>query len=114
MSTSIDYIEFVMDSLHRLNMAGMEFRYLRMFGEYCVYANDKPIILVCNNTVHVKMLECLASLMSDSPSAHPYPGSKLYYVLDVENSDLLARAIVLLEANTSVAKRKKKSNNSPQ
>ncbi|MGN0560765.1 MAG: hypothetical protein ACI4K8_06895 [Candidatus Fimenecus sp.] len=25
-----------------------------MFGEYMVYVNDKPILMVCDNTVFVK------------------------------------------------------------
>ena len=31
-----------------------------MFGEYMVYVNDKPVLLVCGNTVYAKKLPQLA------------------------------------------------------
>jgi DNA helicase-2/ATP-dependent DNA helicase PcrA len=34
-------------------------RYKKMFGEYMVYVNEKPILLVCDNTVFVKILDRL-------------------------------------------------------
>ena len=50
MATSKEYIEFVCEQL-----AGTEnVRYRKMFGEYMVYVNDKPTLLVCDNTVMVK------------------------------------------------------------
>mgnify|MGYP002508609516 FL=1 len=30
-----------------------------MFGEFMVYVNDKPIIIVCNNVPFVKELDCI-------------------------------------------------------
>lgn len=50
MATSQEYIEFVCEQL-----VGVEnVRYKKMFGEYMVYVNDKPVLLVCDNTVYVK------------------------------------------------------------
>lgn len=50
MATSQEYIEFVCEQL-----VGIEnVRYKKMFGEYMVYVNDKPVLLVCDNTVYVK------------------------------------------------------------
>ncbi len=46
MATNIDYVEYVCDQLHE---AG-QIRYRKMFGEYMVYIDDKPIVLVCDNT----------------------------------------------------------------
>lgn len=52
MATSQEYIEFVCEQL-----VGVEnVRYKKMFGEYMVYVNDKPVLLVCDNTVYVKKL----------------------------------------------------------
>lgn len=65
MATSKEYIEFVCEQL-----AGTEnVRYRKMFGEYMVYVNDKPILLVCDNTVMVKKLPEIAELMGLTPSA---------------------------------------------
>ena len=104
MGSTIDYIEFVMDQLDRLPFV---FRYKKMFGEYCVYANDKPIILVCDNRVFVKMLPCIESILSEADIDTPYNGAKPHYVLDVEDATLLSKVIPLLESNTPLPKPRK-------
>ena len=58
MATSQEYIEFVCEQL-----VGIEnVRYKKMFGEYMVYVNDKPVLLVCDNTVYVKKLPEIENL----------------------------------------------------
>ncbi len=42
MATSIDYIEYVCEQIRGVG----EIRYKKMFGEYMVYVNDKPVIIV--------------------------------------------------------------------
>ena len=54
MATTIDYIEFVMESLGRIGTENA--RYKKMFGEYMVYVDERPVLLVCDNTVFVKKL----------------------------------------------------------
>lgn len=108
MATSVDYMEFVMDSLSGLRY---EFRYKKMFGEYCVYANDKPILLVCDNTVYIKILPCIEPLMSEARTQPPYPGAKPHFVLDIENRELTRQVVEQLERNIPLPKpRKNKSN----
>ena len=60
MATTKDYIEYVCERLH--GAGGL--RYRKMFGEYMVYVNDKPVLLVCDNTVFVKIVPELAALMA--------------------------------------------------
>lgn len=50
MATSKEYIEFVCESITYT----AEIKYKKMFGEYMVYINEKPILLVCDNTAFVK------------------------------------------------------------
>ncbi len=104
MATSIDYIEFVCDQI-----AGSgAIRYKKMFGEYIVYINDKPILLVCDNTVFVKKLGEIAELMKNSDCGIPYDGAKEHYILDIENSELSKQVISLLESITPLPKPKNK------
>lgn len=77
-----------------------------MFGEYLIYVDGKPALLVCDNTVFVKKLPELAEIMADADSGCPYDGAKEHYVLDVENEDLTARVIDTLVAVTPAPKRK--------
>ena len=59
MATSQEYIEFVCEQLVSIENV----RYKKMFGEYMVYVNDKPVLLVCDNTVYVKKLPEIEELM---------------------------------------------------
>lgn len=106
MSTTIDYIEFVCEQISGTGAV----RYKKMFGEYMVYVNDKPVILVCDNTVYVKQLDCLAEMMADCSTGVPYQGAKEHYILDIENADFCRQVVTELEKVTPVPKpRKKKS-----
>lgn len=43
-----------------------------------VYLNEKPVLLVCDNTVFVKKLPVLDDLMRDALCGCPYEGAKEY------------------------------------
>lgn len=101
MATTKDYIEYVCERLH--GAGGL--RYRKMFGEYMVYVNDKPVLLVCDNTVFVKML---AALMADAERGLPYEGAKEHYILDIDDTDLARQVVAVLETVTPLPKPKKK------
>lgn len=86
--------------------AGVTYR--KMFGKYLVYINEKPILLVCDNTVFVKKLPETAELMRDCSEEYPYDGARAHYIPHIENRDLLYKAVTALERITPVPKRRKK------
>lgn len=104
MATSLDYIQFVCEQLH----TPFSVYYKKMFSEYMIYVNDKPILLVCDNTVYVKKIEVLKDIMNNSACGIPYKGAKEHYILDVEEVELTSKVIELLEKNTIQKKRKTK------
>jgi len=104
MSTSEDFIIFVYDQIQELG----EIRYKKMFGEYMVYFKEKPLLLVCDNTVYVKQLECISEMMKDSGRGFPYKNAKEHYILDIENIDLVKNVLELLERHTEVPKKRLK------
>lgn len=104
MATTQDYIEFVCDQVR----GDWAVRYKKMFGEYMVCINDKPVLLVCDNTVFVKQLDCIAPLMADADRGHPYDGAKEHYILDVEDTELAKKVIPELEKVIPVPKPRKK------
>lgn len=105
MATSFDFIEFVMDCLQEVKA---EIRYRKMFGEYMVYANDKPVLLVCDNKVYVKMIPQLESFLRDSAVGYPYEGAKLHYLLDIEDAELVRNVLPVLEEHIPLPKPRKK------
>jgi TfoX/Sxy family transcriptional regulator of competence genes len=80
-----------------------------MFGEYMVYVNDKPILLICDDTVYVKPCDCIRDLMTNADMGAPYQGAKEHYILDIDDSARSREIVTLLEQVTPVpAPRKKK------
>lgn len=93
MATTIDFIEYVCEQINGVGAV----RYKKMFGEYMVYVNEKPILLVCDNTVYVKILDCISEKMKDAEKGFPYDGAKEHYILDIDNSEFNKEVIALLE-----------------
>jgi len=104
MATSVEFIQYVCDQIK----GPWEIRYRKMFGEYMVYVNDKPILLVCDNAVYVKKLDCLAEIMPGAETGFPYPGAKEHYLLDIDDPDLSGEVVAVLERLTPFPKPKKK------
>lgn len=104
MATSKEYIEFVCDSLHTTG----DVSYKKMFGEYMVYIDRKPMLLVCDDTVFVKMLPELFDVMSSVEKGFPYEGAKEHYILDIENESLVNEVVNILKNIAVVTKNKKR------
>ena len=104
MATSREYVDYVCERLARFGDLTMR----KMFGEYMVYVNAKPILLVCDNTVMVKKVPELADLMKDAPDGIPYEGAKVHYILDIENRELVRSVIAVLEPITPLPKKRAK------
>lgn len=104
MGTTKEYIQFVAEQLD--NVSGVTYK--KMFGEYLVYVNDKPILLVCDNCVMVKEVPEFEKIMKDAPRNFPYDGAKEHYILDIENRELTSKVIEILTEITPVPKRRSK------
>ena len=102
MSSSLDFVNYICEQLEGVGTI----RSRKMFGEYMVYVNDKPVVMVCDDTVFMKILPCLSELLKDRPTAPPYVGAKGHYVLDPDDRDTLRRAAALAEEVTPLPKKK--------
>lgn len=110
MASTPDYVEYVAE---RLASTG-RVRYKKVFGEYMVYVNDKPLVLVCDNTVFVKILPCLNILMINAERSFPYNSAKEHYILDIEDKELVERVIEELDKVINVPKTKNKKSIHPK
>ena len=72
MATGREYIDFVLEQLEGFGAL----RERKMFGEYMVYLNDRPILSVCDNTVFVKMRPELDEWMRDAERGYPYEAQR--------------------------------------
>lgn len=89
MASSESFIKFVYDQVLPI---AMPVSYRKMFGDYMLYVDGRPVFLICDDTVHVKQIpETMAVFASHGITpdvAVPYRGARPHYVLDIENSDL--------------------------
>ena len=104
MSTSKEYIQFVCEQLD--DLTGVNYRYKKMFGEYLIYVQERPVLLVCDNCVMVRKIPELEEVMKKAPEGIPYDGAKAHYILDVEDHALAAAVIEILVRAVPVPKRK--------
>ncbi|MDR2451800.1 MAG: TfoX/Sxy family protein [Candidatus Accumulibacter sp.] len=105
MAGSLDFVEYVCGQLASVGAI----RHRKMFGDYMVYVDDKPILLVCDNTVFVKQRDCVREDMQEAPSGVPYPGAKSHYILDIDDAALAARVVRRLAAATPPPKPREKA-----
>ena len=106
MATTKDFVDYVCDHIQAFGIITSK----RMFGEYMVYINAKPILLICDNTVYLKMKDEIKEYMEDAQTGTPYEGAKEHYILDIEDYDITSKVLPILESITLLPKpRKNKS-----
>ena len=104
MASSKEFADFVMEQAAGTGVVTSR----KMFGEYMVYIDGKPILLICDNTVYVKMLDCVADELLNAEIGTPYDGAKPHYILDIENRELVCKVIELLKPVIALPKSAKK------
>lgn len=104
MACRIDFIEFVCSQIEGLGTV----RYRKMFGDYMIYLNEKPVILACDDIAYVKKHPSIIEMMQDAESGVPYDGAKEHYILDVEHKQPLLTVISCLEKVLPYPKKKVK------
>ena len=103
MATSQSFIDYVCEQLEGVGAI----RWIRMMGEACVYVDEKPIVLICNDTIYIKKLSCLDKF-NIQEVAVPYKGASERYVIDVDDRELLREVVRVVVDNTPVPRQKKR------
>jgi len=93
MASSIDFVNFIVEQITGIGTI----THKKMFGEYMIYCNGKPIILVCNDTAFAKVLPETTKLLGDTKAEPPYKGAKPHYILDVDNQEQMQKVAKTLE-----------------
>jgi len=81
MATSQSTIDFLLD---QISGAGVV-RARKMFGEYALYCDEKVVALVCDDTFFLKPTTAGKSFLGNVEEAPPYPGAKMYYLIEEEH-----------------------------
>jgi len=96
MASDIDFVGYVMSQMSGVGIISQK----RVFGEYMIYVNQKPMVLVCDNEVYVRKLDCLKEFLGTGETGYPYDGAKEHYKLDADNSEMLKKIVLVLEKIT--------------
>ena len=104
MASNPDFVAYICEQLDGLGAV----RQRKMFGDYLIYLNDKPILTVCDDRAMIKMLPCLADLLAGRPVEPPYEGAKDHYLLDPDDRETLRQAVRLAEEVTPLPKKRNK------
>lgn len=103
MATNLDFVEYVCEQIAGTGVI----TYRKMFGEYMAYIDGKPILLICDNQVFVKILPETASILEEKcQKGFPYDKAKLHYVIDADNKQILVKACNILKQITPLPQKK--------
>ena len=103
-ATSNDFVEYVCGVIAETGSVTCR----KMFGEYMVYVNRKPLLLVCDNTVFVRILPETERLLADAERGFPYEGAKEHFILDIDDAPLACETVRALEPVVPIPKPKKR------
>lgn len=104
MASSTEFIDFVCSQIEDAGVV----RAKKMFGDYCIYVDEKPALFVCDNIVYIKKHDAIAELMKEAERGFPYDGAKEHYILDIDHRKEAVNVIATLLPHLSYPKPKKK------
>lgn len=113
MSTSQSTLDYILDQTRKSKVSA-----LKMFGEYTLYANEKVIGVIADDTLFIKITpqgkEYVGEHYQEAPA---YEGAKPAMLIDgdlIEDVDWLNGLIAITEKNLPVPKPKKKPARKPK
>lgn len=77
MATDKNTIDFLLDQLFCLGGASTK----KMFGEYCLYLDGKPVALVCDDQLFLKPTNAGKAMLQQVIEGSPYPGAKPHLLI---------------------------------
>lgn len=106
MASKLEIVEYISDQIAHCG----EVRHKKMFGEYMVYLNNRPIFMICDNILYVKINMTTTKLLGqDNIQGYPYDGAKPHYVIeDIDNREFMEALAIELEKITPLPKPKRK------
>ena len=105
MASNPDFVQYIVD---QCSGAG-EITAKKMFGDYCVYCNEKPFSLVCDNGFYVKPTDAGRRLLRCEDLRPPYDGAKPhFYIEDVDDRDYMSALVKATCAELPEPKPKKR------
>ncbi len=106
MASSTKFVDFILEQLKDVG----EVYTKKMFGEYCLYANNKVLGLICENQLFIKPTKAGRDFLGENALQAPaYKGAKPSFLIEnIDNEQWLCElARLSLEELPELKKRKK-------
>ena len=107
MACSLEYINFLCSQLQDMGVV----RSHRQFGDWCIYVDEKAVILACDEIAYVKKHPVIELLMKDAECGYPFEGAKEHYILDIEHRELVEKVVKALLPELTYPRHKKRKKN---
>jgi hypothetical protein len=106
MATQKETAEFILQKLR----GPARFSVRAMFGEYALYANGRVAGFICDDLLYVKIGPAGKELELVCEKGPPYPGAKLYYIVEeVQLSTIENLSTILAAVADSTPPKKRKT-----
>lgn len=93
MACTEDFIDFICSQIAEAGCVSRR----KMFGDWLIYVNGKPVVLACDDVAYVKTHPAIAHLMGGAERGCPYEGAREHYVLDVGHKSHALEVVSVLE-----------------
>lgn len=104
MSCSNEFIDFIQDVLSDIG----DVRAKKMFGDWMIYVDEKPVVLACDDMAYVKKLPEITDLMEEAECGVPYEGAREHYILEMEQQSHVRDVVQKLVEVIPTLKKKRK------
>jgi TfoX/Sxy family transcriptional regulator of competence genes len=104
MATQKETADFILQKLRDPR----RFTVRSMFGEFALYADGKVAGFICDDRLYIKIVPANHELEPICEKGPPYPGAKLYYIIDEGQLSTITNLPNIVAAVASSMPEKKK------
>lgn len=80
MATAQSTVDFLLDQLSSTGKVSTK----KMFGEYCLYLEGKPVALICDDQMFLKPTNAGRSIIPKIVEGSPYPGANPHFLITAD------------------------------
>lgn len=96
MSTRAATVDFLLDQLSATPVSVR-----RMFGEYCLYYDGRPVGLVCDDQLYMKPTDAGRALITRPVEGFPFPGARPHLLISADLWDDAETLVQLVRATAA-------------
>lgn len=91
MATDQKFVDFIVEQIQKSGTITTK----KMFGEYCIYSDEKLFGVICDNKLLIKPTKSGREFIGNPIELSPYEGAKPSFVIEdkIEDSEWLSKLV---------------------